>query len=268
MERRGAERRRIGLEYSPVLALFAEDIDLREEAVIACKTVDPGRSGEEIDAGRAVDGAAEIFGDDVEAVGAEGAAARRNGPVIEEIGVSEPDVLRVFRSASVATVEVPAFGLGRKGGHGATHRQIAEDAGGGSARDFDAVEDVWRKAGPVNPAAERVVHWDAVEENKRAACSGTADAAQRDSLRGGISDHARVPAEQAKAGNLPQAVIEIDTGSLFELIAREFRNVGGSLGGNVFGDGDGSADGFSRGGRRRRGRAGLGKYRENVKAQE
>ena len=69
-----------------------------------------------------------------------------------------------------------------------------------------------RHAGPVHPAAERIVERHAVESTSDAAHAARADAAQRHALRGRVRRQAAGAPEQAERRHLAQHVVGHDRG--------------------------------------------------------
>ena len=134
--------------------------------------------------------------------------------------------------------------LGAEKGDGTAHGEIAEEAGGCAAGDFDAVDIVGKEAGPVDPAAEGVVHGDGIEQDKGAAGARRSHPAERNALGGGVGGDAGIAPEQREAGHLAEAVVEVDAGDDFKIGRGDVGDVGGGFGGDTVVDCDGGADSF------------------------
>ena len=93
---------------------------------------------------------------------------------------------------------------------------------------------------PVDPAAEGIVHGDAVLEHEGAAGGGGAEAAQGDALAGGVLDARTGAAEELEAGLLAQFVVERDGGIVVQLVGAE--GVDGVGGGGQIEGGAGGGD--------------------------
>ena len=145
---------------------------------------------------------------------------------------------------SYSAEHVELFRRPREQSDGAAHGAIAEDAGGGAARNLRASDFVGYELGPVDPAAEGIVGGNAVPKNEGPAGAGRSDAAQGDALRGGVGGHAGRPAEEAEARDVAQTVVQIGPGTLLQGGVIQRGHVGRGFGGNLLDDGDGGLDGL------------------------
>jgi hypothetical protein len=113
---------------------------------------------------------------------------------------------------SFAAVGGTEFGLPGCGAHGNDVDDAANGAGaveraGAAADELDALNGEFGLLLPVDPAADGVVEGYVVVGDKRAAGGGGAEAAQADSLGGGVGDERTGTAEKLEAGNLSDLAV-------------------------------------------------------------
>src|SRR6185437_12287137 len=148
------------------------------------------------------------------------------------------DVVRVLIAGFVIEERVKCLRLLREDADFAAHREVAEQAGRGAARNLDPLDFVGNELRPVDPAAERIVHGHAVPQHQRAARAGATYAAQRNTLRGGVGNHTRRALEEREARDVTQAVVEIDPRLLLDLLPALHRDIGRRLRGDFLDHGD------------------------------
>ena len=193
--------------------------------------------------GARVGDAANGGGHDEVAVAGECAGRAGNGEAWTRRREKPVEISWVFSLPnSYSAQHVEFFGRAREESDGAAHGAVAEDAGGGAARNLGAADFVGHELRPIDPAAEGIVGGNAIPEDERAAGAGRSDTAQRDALRGGVGDQAGRAAEEAETGHIAQAVVEIRPGTLLKGGAVQGGNVGRGFGGNFLDYGDGGSD--------------------------
>jgi len=128
--------------------------------------------------GVVVDGAALSQSDDGEAVSVEGAALNGDPEIAPDLraGIIE------LPAAAIAELrlELDRAARGTRGDDvdHAAHRVVAVQAGAWSIHDFNAIDALHWHTRPIHPAAEGVVHRDAVREHQCPADTARPDAAQ------------------------------------------------------------------------------------------
>jgi len=148
----------------------------------------------------------------------------------------------------VVTDQHGRVGAGEWGGvradmHHATERGVAPGGGSAAGDEFDAEQPFARDLGPGDPAAERIIERDTVEQHERTAGPAGSEAAKGNALRGGVGGEAVAPAKQTERGNAAECAVErsgrCDTQILaFENVQRGgdlHRRLGRACGGDDFG---------------------------------
>ena len=85
-----------------------------------------------------------------------------------QVGEGGGKLVGVLVAGFIGGIDAVGAGAGEEL-DGSAHGEVAEDAGGGSPGDFDAVEFGGRETVPIHPTAEGVVFGDAVPKQQRAA---------------------------------------------------------------------------------------------------
>ena len=114
------------------------------------------------------------------------------------------------------------------------HRVVAVQARRGAVDDFDALGIHHRHARPVDPAAERIVERNVVEQHEGAADAARSDAAQRHALRRRIRRNAAGSPEQAERRHLPQHVVGDDRRRPLDLLVGHDVDAGRHVGDELF----------------------------------
>jgi hypothetical protein len=159
------------------------------------------------DVGVVVDRAALPLRDNRKAVGIEETAFDRHRELVPRVASEEVELRRSFVAVLRRELERPARGTAGDDVDHAAHGDVAVQARRGAFGDLDAIDAGQRDAAPVDPAAERIVEGNAVEQDERAALTARPDAAERHALRGRLRDEAAGAAEEAERRHLAQDVV-------------------------------------------------------------
>ena len=209
-----------------------------------------------VDLGVVID-RARLGGDRLEAVGVEDAAFDREAELLVDVTGEHVELRRAplvrpaVRARERAELRLQLQGAaGRPAGDDvddAAHGVVAVEARRRVFGDFDAVDAHHRHAGPVDPAAERVVERHTVEQHQRAALAARADAAQRHALRRRLRHDAVRSAEETEARYGAQHIVDRHGRRRLDLLGRDDvhagRRVAEPLLGAARGDHDGLEDG-------------------------
>ena len=213
--------RLVGLVEGSVVARFVEASDARKQAQGSANALGQQHCVLAVDVAGDIDRAA-LRGRLLNVAVSSQQAARDEQAPGSVVRFGEQAVV-VCSLAAIAGAEFSGVGRGAHGDH-ADH--AADGAGtveiaGAAAHQFDAPKGQFGLLLPVNPSAYGVVQRDIVLGEQGAAGGGGTQAAQADSLRGGVCHQRTGTAEEFDTGKLAKLAVQSDGRGCFERLLGE-----------------------------------------------